>query len=67
MREVKPCETWMGFAHEVKLSLEALAESVSSGCASALLAQHPHMVPHQLELPLHCVVQATARASETVG
>ena len=62
--EVKPCEPWMGIAHEVKLSPDALAESVSSGCASALLAQHPHMVPHQFWLPLHCVDQATTRAYE---
>ncbi len=55
------------FAHEVKLKLEALADSVSSGCASALLAQYPHMVPHQLELPHHCVVQATTMAYEKVG
>ena len=62
MDEVKPCETWMYFAHEVKLvTCGILAKSVSSGCASALQAQHPHMVPRQLELPLHCVVLATTR------
>ena len=49
-------------AHEVKLITRGiLANSVSSGCASAHQAQHPHMVPHQFELPRHCVVQATLR------
>ena len=63
MDEVKPCETWMYFAHEVKLvTCGILAKSVSSGCASALQAQHPHMVPLGFELPLHCVVLATTRA-----
>ena len=63
MNEVKPCETWMCFAHEVKLvTCGILAKSVSSGCASALQAQHPHMVPLELELPRLCVVLATTRA-----
>ena len=42
------------FCTEVKLvTCGILAKSVSSGCASALQAQHPHMVPLELELPRH--------------
>ncbi len=30
-----------------------IGKAVSSGCASALQAQHPHVISHQLELPRH--------------
>ena len=34
-----------------------IGKAVSSGCASAHQAQHPHMVSHQLELPRHCYIE----------
>ena len=34
-----------------------IGKAVSSGCASAHQAQHPHVVSHQLELPRHCYIE----------
>ena len=34
-----------------------IGKAVSSGCASAHQAQHPHVVFHQLELPRHCYIE----------